>query len=65
MKKLQHVKQKLQEWNKNTFGRFKEKKDSIWNEVEIIDMKTKVDRVVDPQLKSRKDLLLGDLESVL
>lgn len=65
MKKLHYVKQKLRVWNKNTFGKIKEKKDSIWKEVEFIDKKIEEDGQVDSQLKIRWDQLMADMESVL
>lgn len=65
MKKLQHLKQRLRVWNRNTFGHLKEKKYSIWSEVETIDRKAMDDGCLPPHLKDRRNQLLVDMECIL
>lgn len=65
MKKLQHLKQRLRVWNKNTFGLLKEKKESIWSEVESIDQEVMDKGHLLPPLKVRRGQLLTEMECIL
>lgn len=65
IKKLQRIKHKLWKWNRNTFGRIKEKKDLIWSEVYNIDQKIEEDGALNPVLKTRRNQMLVDMESIL
>lgn len=61
LKKLQHLKQGLEVWNKNTFGLLKEEKESIWSEVDSIDREIMDKSTMPLSLKDRRGQLLLDM----
>ena len=64
MRKLQFVKAKLKDWNKNTFGMLKERKKSILDEIANIDA-IEQEGVLSFDLSAQRVLRKGELEELI
>ena len=64
MRKLQYVKAKLKDWNKNSFGMLKERKKSILDEISNIDA-IEQEGVLSSDLSAQRDLRKGELEELI
>ena len=63
MRKLQYVKAKLKEWNKDSFRVLKERKKSILSEIANIDA-AEQEGVLSPELSAQRALRKGELEEL-
>ena len=63
MRKLQFVKAKLKEWNKDSFGVLKERKQSILEEIVNIDVEQ--EGVLSSELSPQRALRKGELEELV
>ena len=64
MRKLQYVKAKLKDWNKNSFGDLKERKKSILNEIAKIDA-VEQEGVLSFELSAQRALRKWELEELI
>ncbi|KAL6327610.1 hypothetical protein AAG906_021901 [Vitis piasezkii] len=64
MRKLQYVKAKLKDWNKNSFGMLKERKKSILDEIANIDV-VELEGVLSSDLLAQRVLRKGELEELI
>ena len=64
MRKLQYVKAKLKEWNKDSFRVLKERKKSILSEIANIDA-AEQEEVLSPELSAQRALRKGELEELI
>ena len=64
MRKLQYVKAKLKDWNKDTFGVLKERKQSILEEIVNIDA-VEQEEVLSSELSAQRALRKGELEELI
>ena len=64
MRKLQYVKAKLKDWNKNSFGMLKERKKSILNEIAKIDP-VEQEGVLSSELSAQRALRKWELEELI
>ncbi|KAJ9701108.1 hypothetical protein PVL29_006452 [Vitis rotundifolia] len=64
MKRLQFVKAKLKEWNRNTFGMLKERKKTILDEIANIDVMEQ-EGVLSLDLSAQRVIRKGELEEVI
>ena len=63
MRKLQFVKAKLKDWNKNTFGLLKERKKSISDEIANIDA-IEQEGALSSDLAAQRAIRKGELEEL-
>ena len=64
MKKLQFVKAKLKDWNKNTFGLLKERKKTVLDEIANIDV-IEQEGVLSSDLAAQRIERKGELEELI
>ena len=64
MRKLQYVKAKLKDWNKNSFGMLKERKKSILDEIANIDA-IEQEGVLSFDLSAQRVSRKGELEELI
>ena len=64
MRKLQFVKSKLKEWNKESFGVLKERKKSILSDIANIDA-VEQEGVLSSELSAQRALRKGELEELI
>ena len=64
MRKLQFVKAKLKDWNKNSFGMLKERKKTILDEIANIDV-IEQEGVLSSDLSIQRIVRRGELEEII